>query len=38
METNRLAVLDHRVQGPECSHAAIRLDQIRPASGLDGSA
>jgi SAM-dependent methyltransferase len=38
LEANGFAVLDHRVQDPECGHATIWLAQMRPASGLEGSA
>jgi SAM-dependent methyltransferase len=31
-------VVDHVVQDPTCGHATIWLAQMRPASGLDGSA
>jgi len=32
------AVVDHRVRDPECGEATVWLAQMRPASGLDGSA
>lgn len=38
LDANGFALLHHRVQDPECGHATIWLAQMRPASGLDGSA
>jgi len=38
LEQNGFAIIDHRVQDPECGHATTWLAQMRPASGLDGSA
>ena len=35
---NGFAVVDHRVQDPECGDATVWLAQMRPASGLEGSA
>jgi trans-aconitate methyltransferase len=32
------SIVEHRVQDPECGHATVWLAQMRPASGLDGSA
>ncbi|MBV9931737.1 MAG: class I SAM-dependent methyltransferase [Alphaproteobacteria bacterium] len=38
LEANGFAVVDHRVRDPACGDATIWLAQMRPASGLDGSA
>ncbi|MFL6858628.1 MAG: class I SAM-dependent DNA methyltransferase [Allosphingosinicella sp.] len=38
LEDNGFATVDHRVRDPECGDATIWLAQIRPASGLEGSA
>jgi SAM-dependent methyltransferase len=38
LEKNGFAVVDHRVSDPECGLATVWLAQIKPASGLDGSA
>jgi SAM-dependent methyltransferase len=38
IEENGFAVVDHRIQDPGCGDATIWLAQMRPASGLEGSA
>jgi SAM-dependent methyltransferase len=38
VEANGLVLVDHRIGDPACGHATIWLAQMRPASGLDGSA
>jgi SAM-dependent methyltransferase len=38
LDENGFEVVDHRVEDPECGHATVWLAQMRPASGLDGSA
>jgi SAM-dependent methyltransferase len=35
---NGFEVIEHRVRDPECGDATVWLAQMRPASGLDGSA
>jgi SAM-dependent methyltransferase len=38
LDENGFEVVDHRVRDPGCGEATVWLAQMRPASGLDGSA
>jgi SAM-dependent methyltransferase len=38
LDENGFGVIDHKVRDPECGEATVWLAQMRPASGLDGSA
>lgn len=38
LEANKFAVVESRLRDPECGDATVWLAQMRPASGLDGSA
>ena len=38
LDANGFAVVEHRISDPECGDATVWLAQMRPASGLDGSA
>jgi len=38
LDSNGFEVVEHRADDPECGYATVWLAQMRPASGLDGSA
>jgi SAM-dependent methyltransferase len=38
LRANGFAIVDRRIEDPDCGHATILLAQMSPANGLDGSA